>query len=126
MHIRGDDKAMSICALEVTHRLQRDKLEERSREILSENPIEIFERIARLEPLLAAKLASEKGMDWKPAGCDALRRCPQCRQVVPSPGTHLRSRAKGQRRECFLRGGSSGGLTVADVFDLGGDIPVTR
>jgi len=81
-HARGEDKNHAIRAAEVLHRIEKEAAA-KANDLEEENPLEVLERIARLDPSLAKKLAEEQGIDWKPEGWDALRHCSECGQLMP-------------------------------------------
>jgi phage terminase small subunit len=81
-HARGDDKNHAIRAAEVLHRIEKEEAAN-ANDLAEENPLQILERIARLDPFLAKKLAEEQNINWKPEGWDALRHCSECGQLIP-------------------------------------------
>jgi phage terminase small subunit len=81
-HARGDDKNHAIRAAEVLHRIEKEEAA-KANDLEDEKPLVILERIARLDPSLAKKLAEEQDINWKPEGWDALRHCSECGQLIP-------------------------------------------
>ena len=81
-HARGDDKNHAIRAAEVLHRIEKEEAAN-ANDLEDENPLAVLERIAKLDPLLAKKLAEEAGHDWKPEGWENMRHCSKCGQLIP-------------------------------------------
>lgn len=81
-HARGDDKNHAIRAAEVLHRIEKEEAAN-SNELEDENPLELLEQIAQIDPLLAMKVAEEQNINWKPEGWENMRCCSECGQLIP-------------------------------------------
>jgi len=76
------DKNHAIRAAEVLNRIEKEEAAHLS-ELEDENPLELLEQIAQLDPLLAMKVAEEQNINWKPEGWENMPRCSECGQLIP-------------------------------------------